>query len=126
MFCKLGEQFSNEIELIVRPKAFLAIKEHLENGDKVIVISASIYEWVFPWCNKNGIESALCTTIEVNNNGCLTGKLLSENCYGSEKVKRLLELESDRSSYYLYAYGDSRGDKELIEFADKGWYNKFK
>ena len=56
----------------------------------------------------------------------MTGNFLSRNCYGEEKVRRLLELEPNRNSYILYAYGDSKGDKELIEFADKGWYNKFK
>jgi phosphoserine phosphatase len=27
-------------------------------------------------------------------------------------------MEPERNSYTLYAYGDSRGDKEMLEFAD--------
>jgi phosphoserine phosphatase len=32
----------------------------------------------------------------------------------------LLAVLPDRKSYYLYAYGDSKGDKEMICFADEG------
>ena len=28
------------------------------------------------------------------------------------------------TAYILYAYGDSAGDKEIIEFADYGYYIK--
>lgn len=49
-------------------------------------------------------------------NGILTGRFLSANCYGQEKVNRLLEKEPERDSYILYAYGDSRRDRELLAF----------
>ena len=68
----------------------------------------------------------LATKIETNKKGLLTGKFLSKNCYGQEKVNRLLELFPDRNNYILIAYGDSPGDKEFIELSDKGYYNKFK
>jgi phosphoserine phosphatase len=35
-------------------------------------------------------------------------------------VNRLLQVEPDRDDYFLYAYGDSRGDREMIAFADRG------
>lgn len=125
-FCLLGKLFVGKIDSIVRPNAIKEIENHLKHNDKVYVISASVDKWMIPWCEKTGIKDVIGTQIEVNNEGLLTGRFLSKNCYGQEKVNRLLEKETDRSSYILYAYGDSRGDKELIEFADKGWYNKFK
>ena len=45
-----------------------------------------------------------------------------DNCYGQEKVNRFLQVEPDRKSYVLYAYGDSSGDKEMIALADVGTY----
>ena len=60
--------------------------------------------------------------MEEDGNGNLTGRFLSKNCYGPEKVNRLLRVKPERDAYVLYAYGDSRGDKEMIEFADKGQY----
>lgn len=125
-FCLLGEQFANVVEKMIRPKALKMIIKHLENKNQVYIISASITEWVSPYCKKIGITNILGTEIEVDDQGFLTGKFSSSNCYGKEKVNRLLEKEPERNSYTLYAYGDSKGDKKLIEFADRGWYNKFK
>jgi len=124
-FCMKGENFSGILDTLIRPKALETINEHLKNKNTIYVISASITEWVAPYCKKIGITNVLGTEIEVDNQGFLTGKFLSSNCYGKEKVSRLLEKEPERETYTLYAYGDSRGDKNLIEFADKGWYNKF-
>ncbi len=123
-FKNLGEVFSNKTDNIIRESTRQKIKDHINKCDDIFVISASIEEWVRPWCMQNGIKNVLCTKIEVDSNGYITGKFLTKNCYGQEKVNRLLELEPNREEYYLYAYGDSRGDKEIIEFADKGEYIK--
>ena len=125
-FNEWGENFSIKISSIVRPKAVLAIENHLKNGDNVIIISASIENWIIPWAKKIGLINVLSTKIEVDKTGKLTGKFLTKNCYGLEKVKRLVEIYPIKESFELIAYGDSDGDKELIKFADKGFYNKFK
>lgn len=125
-FNEWGENFSIKISSIVRPKAVLAIENHLKNGDNVIIISASIENWIIPWSKKIGLINVLSTKIEVDKTGKLTGKFLTKNCYGLEKVKRLIEIYPNKESFELIAYGDSNGDKELIKFADKGFYNKFK
>ena len=56
----------------------------------------------------------------------LTGRSLSPNCYGSEKVRRLLQRFPDRQQYRLTAYGDSRGDREMLAFADEAHYKPFR
>ncbi len=126
VFNELGEKFIVEIEKTARPKAIDALNKHIKYGDKCIVISASIENWIKPWADRTGIDTILATRIETDNNGLLTGKFLTKNCYGQEKVNRLLQMYPDREKYKLIAYGDSRGDKELIEFANQGYYNKFK
>jgi HAD superfamily hydrolase (TIGR01490 family) len=125
-FNEWGENFSIKISSIIRPKAVLAIENHLKKGDSVIIISASIENWIIPWAKKIGLINVLSTKIEVDKTGKLTGKFLTKNCYGLEKVKRLIEIYPNKESFELIAYGDSNGDKELIKFADKGFYNKFK
>jgi len=125
-FNEWGNGFSAEIDKIVRQKAIETIKSHKEKGVKVIIISASVENWIKPWAKKTGIDIILATKIETDKNGLLTGKFLTKNCYGQEKVNRLLEVFPNRNNYKFIVYGDSRGDKELIEFADEGFYNKFK
>jgi HAD superfamily hydrolase (TIGR01490 family) len=126
-FNEWGNGFSSEINKIVRPKAMETIKLHKENGNKTIIISASVENWIKPWAEKIiGIETIIATEIEIDKNGLLTGRFLTKNCYGQEKVNRLLEMFPNRKDYKFIAYGDSRGDKEMIDFADEGFYNKFK
>ena len=121
-----GSKFSSEIDKMLRPKAMKALKAHKENGEKIIIISASVENWIKPWAKKMEINSVLATKIETDKNGMLTGQFLTKNCYGQEKVNRLLEKLPNRSEYRLVAYGDSRGDKEMIDFANEGHYDIFK
>jgi phosphoserine phosphatase len=65
------------------------------------------------------------TQIEVID-GKLTGRFLSKNCYGQEKVNRILSLYPNRQDYHLTAYGDSRGDKEMLAFADESHFKPFR
>ncbi|RYG15043.1 MAG: HAD-IB family hydrolase [Chitinophagaceae bacterium] len=115
--------FSEKVNALVRIKAIEAIKLHKEEGNKIIIISASIENWIKPWAEQLEIDSVLATGIEIDTKGILTGKFLTKNCYGIEKVNRLLIAFPNRNEYKLVAYGDSRGDKELLELADEGFYN---
>jgi HAD superfamily hydrolase (TIGR01490 family) len=119
-------KFSLIINKISRYKAVEELNFQKKQGNKIIIISASIENWIKPWAEKTGIDTVLATKIETDENSLLTGKFLTKNCYGQEKVNRLLGIFPNRNEYRLVAYGDSRGDKELIDFADEGYYDKFK
>ena len=121
-FRGLGQDFVGVVERIKRTDVVEKLQQHLSKGHDVYVISASVEDWVRPWCEKFSIKEVLGTKIEVDKIGKLTGKFLSKNCYGLEKVNRLLIVEPTRNDYSLIAYGDSRGDKEIISFADEGRY----
>ncbi len=121
-FQELGKKFQSEIKKFENKDVVRLLLRHLKEQNQVYVISASIEEWVRPWCESLGMVKVLGTQIEVDGNGFLTGKFQSENCYGQEKVNRLMMIEPNRKQFYLLAYGDSRGDKEMIEYADKGIY----
>ncbi|GHT06630.1 hypothetical protein AGMMS49525_15080 [Bacteroidia bacterium] len=110
---------------LIRSQAISSIQKHIEKGDSVVIISASIENWVRPFAECLGISSTLCTQLEIDQESCLTGRFASANCYGAEKVRRLLQLYPHREGYYLVAYGDSKGDKELLNFADEEYYRKF-
>lgn len=104
-------------------------------------MSASIDNWVRPFFKVRGLDGVrvLGTQIEVID-GRLTGKFKSNNCYGEEKVHRICEaltttaanaygtpsLSFDRAQYEIEAFGDSRGDKEMLAYADKGHYKPFR
>ena len=106
---------------LLRPETVCLLQQALSEGAEVLVVSASIDNWVQPFCPQ---VTVLGTQIEVIN-GHLTGRFLTNNCYGQEKVNRLLALYPDRSTYHLIAYGDSRGDQQLLAFADEAHYKTF-
>lgn len=118
-FKSLGQSFYAEIEKIRNEGVISKMQDHIANGHTVYVISASLPEWLEPWCLKQGVKAVMATEIEVDGNGLVTGRFKTKNCSGQEKVNRLLEIEPDRENYHLYAYGNSSGDKELLSFADQ-------
>jgi len=123
-FRKAAEQYSLEqIDNITRPKAIEKIKWHQDQGHKVVIVSASVELWLKAWCDKNSID-LIATRLEIKNDK-LTGKFSTPNCYGIEKANRVHE-SYDLSRYeYIYAYGDSRGDRELLALADESYYKPF-
>jgi phosphatidylglycerophosphatase C len=124
-FRKVANKYSlNHIDKILRPKAMERLKWHKEQNHKIVIVSASIDCWLRSWCEKNGFE-LLATQLEIEN-GIVTGKLLTKNCYGQEKVNRIKESYNLKEYEYIYAYGDSRGDKEMLELADENFYKPFK
>lgn len=118
VFNSLCQIFAAENRQLLRPKGLQLVEQVQSEGADVLIVSASIDNWVQPFFPQ---VKVLGTQIEVKD-GCLTGRFLTKNCYGQEKVNRILALYPDRSDYYLTAYGDSRGDKELLAFADEAHY----
>ena len=114
----------NHIDTILRPKAMEKIAWHQEQGHEVVVVSASIACWLKPWCDKNNLE-LIATQLEIKN-GIVTGRLRTKNCYGIEKVNRVKEVYNLDKYETIYAYGDSRGDRELLELADEKFYKPFR
>jgi phosphatidylglycerophosphatase C len=125
-FCSFGEAFSSVLSKYVRNDAREKILFHLKSGDDVLVVSASVENWIKPCCESLGIKNVIGTIVEVDNSGFLTGKFLSKNCYGIEKVKRLLKVKPERNCYYLISYGDSKGDFDILAFSDERYYKVFK
>ena len=124
-FLKVAEEYSlKHIDTILRPKAIERIAWHKKLGHTVVVVSASIECWVKPWCDKNSLD-LIATKIEIKD-GILTGKFLTKNCYGIEKANRAKEAYNLSDYDYIYAYGDTRGDKELLALADESFYKPFR
>lgn len=128
-FDALCRGFAEESQHLLRPKGITLMHEALVAGAQVFIVSASIDNWVRPFFdirNLKGVQ-VLGTQIEVED-GKLTGNFKSNNCYGKEKVHRIAEALKpfERSEYEIEAFGDSRGDKEMLAFADKGHFKPFR
>lgn len=124
-FLKIANEYSlSHIQKILRPKAMERIQWHHDNGDCVVVVSASLECWLRPWCQQNKLE-LIGTRLEIKADQ-VTGKLLSKNCYGIEKANRIRQNYNLNNYETIYAYGDSRGDKEMLELAHEKYYKPFR
>lgn len=128
-FDRICHGFASLHDDIIRPKAMNHIRQLLMRGDRVIVVSASIDNWVTPFFAPTEHETGCSVTVagtrvEVKGD-VLTGRFATPNCYGEEKVRRLEALLPDRKDVSLTAYGDSRGDKEMFEYADQRYFKPF-
>lgn len=86
-----------------------------------IIISASPEFLLKPLKKKLGIEKFICSLVEPS-----TGKLLSNNCYGREKVVRFRKIYPTKQIIKFYT--DSKSDQPLAEIAEESFLvnNKLK
>jgi HAD superfamily hydrolase (TIGR01490 family) len=123
-FKRKGEEFCRTVlPQIIRPDASEKIAWHQKKHHRIIVVTASAEEWVRPWCEANDLE-CLATQLEAKDNK-ITGKLSSKNCYGPEKANRVKNTLSPASYETIYAYGDTKGDREMLKMATKPYYRYF-
>lgn len=109
----------------VRPQALEKLKWHLKEGHQVCIVSANICALIEPYAKQIGVKRVIASELFVDSQGILTGNLKGNNCWGEEKVARLLEIYGKKEDFILYAYGDSRGDKELLQLAEYPYYRYF-
>jgi phosphatidylglycerophosphatase C len=110
---------------MLREEAMQRLAWHQQQGHRCIIVSASLELYLRPWADKAGFDEVLGSRLEERADGRTSGMLVGENCFGPEKMKRLEALLGNRDGYTLYAYGDSRGDKELLSAADYPYYKSF-
>jgi phosphatidylglycerophosphatase C len=120
----LGEDHASRIaQHWLREDVLRSLEGHLEEGDRVVLVSASFEAYLLPLARHLGVADVLGTRLAVNSaDDVLTGELEGPNCRAAEKVHRLeswMEHEGiDRSSVVMIAYGNSAGDREMLAMAD--------
>lgn len=126
-FNALCTHFAEQNKHLLRPAGIEKVRQAVEEEQAtVLIISASIDNWVRPFFDEIDKKIQVLGTQIETTEGRLTGQFTTKNCYGQEKVNRLTALYPHREAYDLIAFGDSRGDKELLDFADKGFYKPFR
>lgn len=118
-FQRYGEAFSKVIESRIKPDTVRRLREHVANGDTVVIVTASMSEWIAPWAKGYGVDTLLTTAPEVDPaTGRLTGRFLGANCHGAEKARRITERFGSLKDAEVWAYGDSAGDDAMLALAD--------
>jgi phosphatidylglycerophosphatase C len=109
---------------LIRPGALKAIEKYKQAGATVAVVTASAENWVKPWCDEHQVI-CIATRLEVADEK-LTGRILGKNCHGSEKVCRIQEKFSLGEFTRIIAFGDTAGDREMLQLAHEQYYRPFR
>ena len=114
---KLHQKFmQDKIEPIVLPKGLELLKNHKEQGDYLLIITATNHFVTGPIAKRLGVDAIIATDPE-QIDGEYTGKVAGTPCFQAGKVSRLNQwLETnDHNLEDSYFYSDSHNDLPLLE-----------
>jgi HAD superfamily phosphoserine phosphatase-like hydrolase len=112
-----------ELQSMLRPEALERLHWHQQRGDQVLLCSASPRLLLQPLADWLDV-GLICTELEQQQDEWLP-KLASPNCKGPEKVRRLTESLGPLQELTIEAYGDSKGDRELLQASTLPHYRSF-
>lgn len=113
-----GERFARDrIPSLLRPSTMQRLLNHRTAGDVCVLVSASLDVYLQPWARANGFDAVLCSELETDGSGRVTGRIVDANCHGPEKARRINAWLQGRTPGHITAYGDSRGDREMLAMA---------
>ena len=113
----VAEAYAAHLVRKVRPHMLARLARHRGAGHRTVIVSASPELYLGPVGRLLDVDTVLATRLEVGPDGRLTGALEGSNCRGPEKAARL-RAWLDGTPTWLHAYGDSRGDTDLLAMAD--------
>ncbi len=117
-----AQRFASEtLPRIVRAESAERIAWHQEQGHRVIIVSASLELYLKPWAEALGVVDVLATRLREEQGRAVAG-FDGVNCFGEAKAQRVKEYLGDMAEIEVYAYGDSRGDTQMLAMADHAYY----
>lgn len=111
---------AHRLPRLIRPDMLARIQAHQQQGHRLILVSASVSLYLQPWAQATGFDAVLATELTYANE-TFQGEFATPNCWGAEKVRRLSQWLGTPAPKLTYAYGDSRGDREMLAQAQHPW-----
>ena len=91
-----------------------------DKNNEITIVSASLDIWIKPISEKLGVK--YISTFSKYKNNFFSG-IKGENCWGNEKVLRINKIYKKEDYDEIFAFGDSMGDKQMLDFAT---YKRFR
>lgn len=119
---RLFAQF--EIKKVLKKEALNKIKYHQSLGHFCILATAAYDVYVEHWAKLYNFDAVVCTKLEFDKKQCATGRIMDTTCSHVEKLIQIKKVIGEEKAI-IYAYGDSEGDKEMLDFATYPYYQSF-
>ena len=116
------ETLMETIEPLIFAEALELMEHHRAAGDRIYLVSAAPEEIVIPMAEMLGVDGALASRGEVDEQDCYTG-IMAFYCYGPNKAVAITEL-AERTGISLEgssAYSDSATDAPMLEAVGHGF-----
>ena len=121
-----AETFAMENVLgMLRPDALQAWRNWRAQGALMVIVTASPETLIHPFARGLGADLLIGTRLDLDEQGRVTGGFIGRNCRGPEKVARLREAFGE-DVRLAAAYGDTSGDREMLQLAEVKGYRIFK
>ncbi|MDE2255708.1 MAG: HAD-IB family hydrolase [Betaproteobacteria bacterium] len=115
----LGERYADAIgPRRLRADMMQRLRQHQHAGHRCVLVTASPAIYTRPWARRMGFAHVIATELEFDATQRATGEFVDGNCWGPEKARRLRALLGPQE--LRFAYGDSRGDREMLAMARQG------
>jgi len=110
--------------LILRPDALKVWRRHRSEGARMVIVTASPESVVAPFARGLGADLLIASQMGFDASDRVGGGLAGANCRGPEKARRLREIFGDDVRLSA-AYGDSDGDREMLDMAEQKFMRLF-
>lgn len=117
-----GNQYVDDIlPNFLRKEALTQLNWHKDNGDQIVIVSASLDVYLKPWCTQQGF-ALICSELQIER-GKFSGHYVQGDCSCANKPT-LIRAQFDLEQYsYIYAYGDTPEDLAMLNLADEAYLN---
>lgn len=120
---KSQDFFNTFYPKIIRDHALDFIKNIDVEKTESYLVTASLDIWVKPFSEQ--FKMQLIATEAEFKEGIFTGNFSTPNCNGIQKLIRIKAQIGDKKFDKKIAYGDTEGDKPMLNFADESYYRFF-
>jgi phosphatidylglycerophosphatase C len=112
---------------LIRPAAQTCFDAKKADIESLYICSASIAPYLRHWAAAQGlpVEQVLAVELE-KSDGILTGEIKGYNVWGANKVRRISDAFRSDKVQIKEAYGDTRGDLELLNAAEASFFKPFR
>lgn len=115
---KIGKDYATQIiPSLIQKDIMEQLIQYKEEGDKVCIVSASLDVWLKPFCNDLMVD-CICTELKYLDQK-FSGDFSTPNCNFEQKKIRVEEFYNLQDYDEVKAYGNSKGDLNMFELADK-------
>jgi HAD superfamily hydrolase (TIGR01490 family) len=120
---KATEFLHKKIDKNLHAAVYARLEWHREHQHTVVIVSANLAPYLQIFATQHKIMHVIATELEVKD-GIITGKFSTKNCSEGEKVHRIKEFLNLNALIfdYSFGYGNSRGDKELLDYVDEAYW----